>query len=214
MAQYTQFTSNNKCDEAKGKKRLVYTQKIQKRLPLVLENPVIQEFLKDEKHKEAMHAAFKNPSQTDINLLNQTFKTFYRINRVVRYCSVLIRGRSQDFDKRERKRNFKQLLVFDKNALEDNAPSIKTIGAVLDSNVESPELSVIEKVEEGTVIPVVNEELYKAMRALTDKQRKILYYRFEKMLTNRQIAEILGETEQNIGYWVKKTLKQLRDSLQ
>jgi len=213
MAPNTHFTSNNDFNTNLEKKHLEYIQQIQKRLPLVMENPVIQEFLKDEKHKGIMDIAFKNPSQHNINLLEQTFKTFYRINRVVRYCTVLIRGRSQDFDKRERNRNAKQQLIFDKNAYEGDSPCIDTMGATKAGNTETPESIVIEKVEEGTVIPVVNEGLDKAMRSLTDKQRKILYYRFEEELTNRQIAEILGESEQNVGYWLKKTVRQLRESM-
>ncbi|MGF9893508.1 sigma-70 family RNA polymerase sigma factor [Priestia megaterium] len=213
MALNTHITSNNHNNNNVEKKHLEYTQKIQKRLPLVLENPVIQEFLKDEKHKTVMDETFKNPSQHNINLLNQTFKKFYRINRVVRYCSVLIRGRSQDFDKRERKRNAKQVLMFDRNAYEGDAPSVDTIGDTIFADEKTPESVAIEKVEGEIIIPVANEELDKAMRSLSNKQRKILYYRYEKMLTNRQVAEILGETEQNVGYWVKKTLKQLRESL-
>ncbi|MEN1938934.1 sigma-70 family RNA polymerase sigma factor [Paenibacillus sp. 102] len=213
MEEHTHSNSNNNCDHTEEKKQLEYIQQMQKRLPLILENPVIQEFLKDKKHEEIMNEAFKNPSQKNINLLNQTSKDFYRINRVLRYCSVLIRGRAIDFDKRQRNRNKKQMLIFDKNALEGNFPTIETIGSLQDSEGESPEAVVIEEVGEGSIIPVENERLDKAMRALTDKQRKILYYRYEKMLTNRQIAEILGETEQNVGYWVKKTLKQLRNSL-
>ncbi|WP_456364514.1 sigma-70 family RNA polymerase sigma factor [Priestia aryabhattai] len=213
MALNTHFTSNNDFNGNSEQNHLKYIQQIQKRLPLVMENPVIQEFLKDEKHKEIMDEAFKNPSQDNINLLEQTFKTFYRINRVVRYCTVLIRGRSVDFDKRERKRNAKQQLIYDKNLYEGDTPCVDTAGATKTGNMETPESIVMEKVEDGSVIPVENEKLDKAMRSLTDEQRKILYYRFEKMLTNRQIAEILGYNEQKVGYWLKKTVRDLKESM-
>ncbi|WP_242300172.1 sigma-70 family RNA polymerase sigma factor [Bacillus cereus group sp. BfR-BA-01448] len=213
MGKHTHSNSDNNYHHNEEKKQLEYIQEIRKKLPLILENPIIQEFLKDKKHEEIMKEAFKNPSQKNINLLNQTSKEFYRINRVLRYCSVLIRGRAIDFDKRQRNRNKKQMLIFDKNALEGDFSAIETIGSLQDCEAERPEALVIEGVGKGNVIPVENEKLDKAMHTLTDKQRMILYYRYEKMLTNRQIAEILGETEQNVGYWVKKTLKQLKDSL-
>ncbi|WP_456364488.1 sigma factor-like helix-turn-helix DNA-binding protein, partial [Priestia aryabhattai] len=112
-----------------------------------------------------------------------------------------------------RKRNAKQQLIYDKNLYEGDTPCVDTAGATKTGNMETPESIVMEKVEDGSVIPVENEKLDKAMRSLTDEQRKILYYRFEKMLTNRQIAEILGYNEQKVGYWLKKTVRDLKESM-
>ncbi|NGY85320.1 sigma-70 family RNA polymerase sigma factor [Bacillus megaterium] len=42
------------------------------------------------------------------------------------------------------------------------------------------------------------------MRSLKVKQKQIMYYYFVQGLKKREIANLLGESEQSISYWVKK----------
>ena len=214
MAKYTHSISSTNCDNITEKNYKEYIQHVQKRMHLILENPVIQEFLKDEEHEKLMKDTFENPSPTNINLLNHIFQKFYRINRVERYSSALIRGRSQDYDKKRNKRERREHVILDKPASMGERDEIDTLGSLWEGK-EATEVESFDSIidQKDGILPVENEHLEKAIRTLNDKQHKILYYRYQKQLTNREVAELLGETEQNIGYWVKKTLKQLRDSL-
>lgn len=214
MVKHTHSISSTIYDNITEKNYEKYIQYVQKRINEILENPIIQEFLKDKEHEKAMKDTFGKPSPTNINLLNHTFKKFYRINRVERYSSSLIRGRAQDYDKKRNKRERREHVILDKPASMGDRDEFDTLGSLWEgketTEVESFD-SIIEK--QNGILPVKNEHLEKAIRSLSDKQSKILFYRFQQQLTNREIADLLGESEQNIGYWVKKTLRQLRDSL-
>ena len=207
MSQNSHLNSSTGCNNSDETGQQESIQQLKKQLPLVLENPVIQDFIKEEKRKKLMDNAFENPTSKNINLLNEEFKKFYRVNRVVRYSSVLIRNLSSHLDKLNKRRNERYNLIFDKPYDEEG----NTVGMILQENKQEF-IEPIEVVEAG-IFPVKNERLDNAMRSLSDKQKRILYYYYIKEFSKREIAKILGESEANIGYWVKKTLAQLKNSL-
>ena len=207
MTQHTHLISRTYCNNIDENRQPECIQQLKKQLPLILEHPVIQEFIKDEKYKKLVNKAFENPTSNNIALLNGEFKKIYRVNRVERYSSVLIRNLSIHLDKLNKRRNERYNLTFDKPYDEEG----NTIGTILQQKNEEF-IDPIEVVEAG-IFPVKNEQLDNAMRLLSDKQKRILYYRYVKELSNREIAKTLNGTEQNIGYWVKKTLKQLRNAM-
>lgn len=214
MAKYTHFISSTNCNNSKENNHGEYVQKIQKRMPLILGNPIIQEFLKNEEHQLIMSNTFKDPSPNNSNLLNEKFKKFYQINRIERYCSVLIKERSINFDKKRKKHINREVVILDKPARIGPSGEVDTLGSLWEGK-ETTEVESVDSIidQQNGILPVKNKQLEKAIRALSEKQNKILFYRFQKQYTNREIAKLLGETEQNVGYWLKKTIKQIKESL-
>ena len=183
--------------------------KIKKNLPTILENPVIKEFLEIEENKQLLEEALRNPSEITLENWNQTFKEFHKINRIVRYISGLIRRYPIDYDKRvkARRRKYQSVPGY---KLENSEQHRNNKDFFRDNeNVETA--VIVKEYKNQGMILFKNKQLERAVQKLNTKQKKILYFYYEEELNNREIAEIFGETEQNIAYWNKKTLKSLRN---
>lgn len=163
--------------------------KIKKRLPEILENPVIKEFLEDKSNSEA----------------------FYRYNRIIRYLTGLIKRYPIDYDKRIKMRNSRYPLIMD-SPINKREHSNTSMVDLLPDNRQSEIDSLILK--ETGFFYIENDTLYKAIKKLNSKQWVILFLYYEKGFNNKEISQIFGQTEQNISYWHKKTLDQLRKSLE
>lgn len=70
-----------------------------------------------------------------------------------------------------------------------------------------------ERIEEGLLDTVENEELFKALRKLTDKQLQILEMIYVKDSPIKVIAESLQTTPQNISNLHRKALNKLHHML-
>ena len=58
-----------------------------------------------------------------------------------------------------------------------------------------------------------NSVLYDAVMSLTDQQKEILTWRFERGLSQRETAEIMGLTQQSINIYEKRILKKIKKYL-
>lgn len=58
-----------------------------------------------------------------------------------------------------------------------------------------------------------NERLERAFFPLPYKQRRLLELKYVENYSQREISNIIGQTEKNIHYWHKKTIKQLQSQL-
>jgi RNA polymerase sigma factor (sigma-70 family) len=67
--------------------------------------------------------------------------------------------------------------------------------------------------EEEAVRQEDHNDLLKALRLLEDREREIIALKFSARLTNRQIAELTGLTDSNIGVILFRTLKRLKMEL-
>jgi len=208
MSNYTHSISSNECCSIKDKPQLEYIQQLQEQLPKILKNPVIQSFIRGQEDKNLINETFENPTLKNIKLLNNHFKNFYFINRVERYGTILIRNLSAHLSKEGRERDKRYNLIFDKPY--DNEGN--TVGTMLQED-NQPYIDPIEIIEAG-IFPIKNEKLDNAMRSLKVKQKQIMYYYFVQGLKKREIANLLGESEQSISYWVKKTLNELRNAIE
>ncbi|MCY8636630.1 sigma-70 family RNA polymerase sigma factor [Bacillus sp. S17B2] len=176
-------------------------------LQSILKNPVILEFLKDPLHKNTFYTALNDPSDDNLNRLNKQFKSFYRINRAIRYLSGFIKRYPTDYNKRVRRRQDRYQLILNKPATESSDTEL----ALLLQDTSQPSIN-FNRIT-NTNFPADNEDLLEAINVLTEKQRKILTFYYEYGYTHKEIGRIFEESEQNISYWHKKTLKQLRDYL-
>lgn len=178
------------------------------------EIPVIIEFLNNTQNKLSFDNFIKQPNQRNLDILNLNFMKFYRINRIVRYMSGLIKRYPIDYDKRVKLRNNRYQLIMDKPLNNgSNEPNI-TIGDTVKSNTVNP-MDVIIKLDEKIRLQfeIKNQLLSHAFNQLNDKQKKILYLYYELGFNNKEIGHYFNQSEQNISYWHKKTLKELRENL-
>lgn len=187
---------------------------VKKSMNKIVENPVIKEFLTYDENKVVFETAMKLPTTENLEALDLKFKEFYRFNRIIRYMSGLIRKYPIDYDKRVKVRNSRYQLVFDKpinNGKEDSNTSL----AELISNGKETVLEqlISKEYNEKNLINIKNEDLLQAYKKLNKKQCEILYLYYEKGFNNREIAQLFGQTEANISYWHKKTIRQLREIL-
>lgn len=80
-------------------------ERIKEKMSELLKNSVLQEFLAREEYKNAFYEVFEKGDYESVEKLNNNFKEFYRINRIVRYMTGLIKRYPIDYDKRVKLRN-------------------------------------------------------------------------------------------------------------
>lgn len=184
---------------------------IKNRLPEVLANPVVKEFLENESNSKAFYKVLDYPNTENINLLDRKFKDFYRYNRIIRYLTGLIKRYSIDYDKRVKLRNNRYPLIMDKPINGTGYSAKSMVEMFSDTKQITVDYSVLK---EDEPFYIENEFLYKAIQKLNSKQWIILFLFYEKGFNNKNISQLFGQTEQNISYWHKKTLKQLKETFQ
>ncbi|MEK3823016.1 sigma-70 family RNA polymerase sigma factor [Cytobacillus sp. FSL W8-0315] len=185
--------------------------KIKKRLPEILRNSVIKEFLVDESNNDTFCEFLSNPNLNNKKALDQNFKDFYRYNRVIRYMTGLIKRYSIDYDKKVTLRNNRFPLIINKPINGKDYSPMSMTEIISDNKQPSLESLILRKEE---FLYTENELLYKALKKLTNKQLMILFLYYEQGFNNKEISCIFNQTEQNISYWHKKTLKQLKESIE
>lgn len=183
-------------------------------LPKILENPIVKEFFSKEENMNLLNEVLKDLDTRKLEKLDSKFKEFYRLNRTIRYLTGLIKRYPIDYDKRVKIKNQRYQLVIDKPISKGGDYSNITLKDLLTSN----ELSiynylVISEAKKQNFFVIENSLLYRVIKELTPKQHKILYLYYEEGYNNKEIAKIFGQTEQNISYWHKKTLKQIKENM-
>lgn len=184
---------------------------IKKRLPVILEDPIVKEFLQDEDNKTAFNNAMEILDEANMKKLDEKFKQFHRINRIIRYMTGLIKRSAIDYDKKDKLRNSRYQLVVDKpvnNGREGSNVTIKDL--LIEPKGTSPaDYLIFKEDEEKKLFQMDNSYLSEAIKELNEKQHEILYMYYEQGYTNKEISEYYGQTEQNISYWHKRSIKQL-----
>lgn len=168
--------------------------KIEEKLPIILENPVFKEFLREEENRVKFDRLIGNlDDEMSFRILDRKFKEFYRINRIERYISGLIKRYSIDYDKRVKLRNSRFQLIMDKPINTGKDQSNITMSELIPNNEKEPMDNLIENEEKRDFIfDINNPYLHKAISELGLKQREILYLYYEKGLNNKEIGEYYG----------------------
>lgn len=188
--------------------------KIKERLPVILQDPIVREFLKDQESKAVLEQALETLQDKDINKLDEQFKEFYRLNRALRYLTGLIKRYAIDYDKRVKLRNIRYQLIVDKPVPNGSGESNITMKDMLETSNKTPEQFLMSKEnEQRKLFAMENHKLSDAIELLEPKQHQILYLYYAQGYTNKEIGKAFRQTEQNISYWHKKTLKQLERGL-
>ena len=186
-------------------------EKIKEKLPALLGNSVLKEFLEEGQNRKDFYEMVNNQDELSLRKLDKQFKEFYRINRIVRYISGLIKRYPIDYDKRVKLRNKRYQLILDKpvnNGKDDSAICMRDM--ISDRKIEPDDLLIEKEEHKNLFFDTKNPFLYEALKKLGLKQKEILYLYYEKDFNNKEIGERFGQTEQNISYWHKKTIKELQ----
>lgn len=75
-------------------------------------------------------------------------------------------------------------------------------------------ISTEKNPEDVFVKSETNDELLKALNILNAKERNIIAFKFGANLRNKEIAEIIGITEGNIGVILYRTMKKLKNEME
>lgn len=155
-----------------------------------VKNPIIRSFLADAQNLYLVQHAILYPNDCNLKMVDETFQAHYQRVQKIKYISNLIYFFSLDFDKKKRRLQNRFLLVADSGLMDDGI-----------REEESEEEGLLEKIE--------NEQLFKGLQKLTDKQLQILEMIYVKDYSIKVIAETLKTTPQNISNLHRKALKKL-----
>ena len=103
----------------------------------------------------------------------------------------------------------------DKPVRSGKEDSVLTMGNLLTSTDKTP-YDILEEKErlKENIFVAKNQLLQESVAELEPKQIEILYLKYEEGYSNKEIGKFFGQTEQNISYWHKKTIKQLKKSME
>ena len=168
-----------------------------------LDNPIIKGFLANKNNYELVVKAIKEPTKANRDRVDESFMKHYNQVKKIKYINNLIRFVSIDYDKKIRRLNQRFLLTLDQPITDHHLQTMKDF--IIDDNID---LDDIEKLSLKNQIQ--NEQLYKSLDVLTQKQVLILEMIYVNNLSLREIAKVLGSTPQNISNIHKKALKKLQ----
>ena len=158
-------------------------------------NPLIAGFLKDKHHYELYKKAILNPTIENKDKVEDKFKLYYEKVRMNAYIFSLIKYYAIDFDKKVKKINDRYILTLDMPRIND-----EYIKSSMQFTTKYKTLRD-ELTDETTI---------RALNSLTDYQYKILDLIYVKRLTNKEIAELVNSTPQNISNIHKNALRKLK----
>ncbi|MDR4224267.1 sigma-70 family RNA polymerase sigma factor [Heyndrickxia coagulans] len=170
--------------------------------------------MKDKKNEKLLAEAYQKGDLNTISKLNLAFQDFQRnvqFYRAVRYAIGILKIYSKDYDKRVNKRNNRNLLILDKPINNhDESSATPMVDLIQDSRQEEELFKILLQ---SNAFDFKNERLERAFFPLPYKQRRLLELKYVENYSQREISNIIGQTEKNIHYWHKKTIKQLQSQL-
>lgn len=185
-----------------------YVEKFMNDHPALLSNPVIINFLKEEKNVHLLIQAMRCPTKENIAYLDEAFREFYLKIRWIAFASQLLYYGSIDYDKKHRKDRERYPLILDKPLQGDQ----ENDGVLVDL-IPSKELSIEEMIiEKGKSLEEIcgHPFLLQAIKELTKKEKEIIKLAYIEDLTDKKIAEKLDVSPQAIFKTRKKAIHKLR----
>ncbi|WP_164908650.1 RNA polymerase sigma factor [Halobacillus litoralis] len=174
--------------------------------PNFVKQPIVKSFLAQEDNFSLLESHLRG-NESSSNLLDEKFKLHFYRAKIVNYLSNLIYYFSIDYDKRVNVYGERFPLVLNKTPNDDegNNGDNSLIDMVNVDHVDFD--SSFEHSLEGSV---TDKRLYKAIKKLPKNQKKVLSLHFLKGLSNKEIARVLDESEQNVSNVKRRAFKKLR----
>lgn len=97
--------SKNQCHES--------LETFQQRHPRFFQQPVVQSFLRNEKHRELVRQAICFPTRQNMRLVDEAFQAFYSNVIALSYLAKAVHSQAIDFDKAAQKHASREMLTLD-----------------------------------------------------------------------------------------------------
>jgi RNA polymerase sigma factor (sigma-70 family) len=187
-------------------RRYINLEAYQKENAQFLNQPIVKSFLENEPDGLfLLESAFVDGDMEAKSRLDKKFVRHFYFYRVVKYISILSHHFSIDFDKQYRKQKQRYLLLIDQhfNNEESDTPMIDFL------SYKQERVSSVSEV--SSLIEMVEDEvLYNVLIKLTKKEKDILHLLFVEQLKQVEVAELFGETPQNIAKVKKKVISKVK----
>lgn len=170
----------------------------------MIQNRLLQSFLKDEKVFQIYEEYKKKPSNQIKETLEKMFQIHVRKIQLLSYFSRVLYFESQRYDQKVRQRNSFCQLILDKDLNEDDVRMVDMIPVSNDFQVAtSTDAACLEEFFE-------DEKLCLIIYNLTPKQKNIIHALFLENQTESEVAENLGVTKQAVNKVKNQTLKKIK----
>lgn len=171
-------------------------------------DPLIVNFLKVNENKHFLVNFIKNPSDQNRKILDNAFKKHYRKIKIITYVSKLIHFFSIDYDKKIVKYKRRNTLTLD-DTQETNIKSRKIEG----NSTEADEINKNFFENEHIMHSITDEKLLYLLKALSPKQLDIIDLKYRLCYSNKEIAKIMGLSQQTVSYNLRAAIKALKKAL-
>src|SRR5690625_787169 len=198
----------------KGDKMMSHNEKLKcfyKENDSLLQNKMINNFLKSAENEELLEQVLMDPSDENIIKLDKQFKEYYLKMKIIKYISSLIYFYTIDFDKRNNQRNRRFMLTLDA-PIHSNANDDKKNVIDVQPSPRSTETDYLENMHTFHEL-IESVKLYNAYQKLTSKQKEVLDHIYIHGFNNKELAHMYEESPQNISNIHKRALKKIKGSL-
>lgn len=162
----------------------------------------IETFLSEEENFLVFNNYINNPSNRNKEALDKQFQKHFYIVRCISYFIKMIHFESRHFDKKQRKREETYQLTLDK----ENDDGDRNIDSIADFQASEDTTKNLDEISDDPI-------LHNLISNLTERQKKILYYIFVEDMMDKEVASILGITQQAVTKAKRVALTKIRRGL-
>lgn len=169
-----------------------------------LNQPIIRNFLKKKENYHLFTKTLEEPNNPKFEKeLNTAFQKHYKSVKILGYLSKLIYFYSIDYDKKSN--NYKNKIHSDSNIEQED----QQLTDVYFSSKEDLTFNSFLKYE-SLLDQIEDESLYQSIKSLKPTQQKILELIYGYGLSNKEVAMVLGKSEQTVSYNHRSALKKIK----
>lgn len=176
----------------------------------LLNQPVMKSFLTSQRNLLLFTNFICHQSFTNKKNLDEAFRLFYFEVRLISYLSKLIYYYSIDLNKRYRRYYNRHVFILDKPVNQEETTALIDFYKHEEPDIEH---TISNNPDKGLLDCIEHKKLYIALQSLTNKQLKVLELIYVKQFTNKSIAELFGETPQNISKIHLRALRNIRGKI-
>ncbi|MDI2588937.1 sigma-70 family RNA polymerase sigma factor [Psychrobacillus sp. NEAU-3TGS] len=160
---------------------------------------IIQEFLKCPYNKTLFEEFQTTNSEETKQKIDVKFKKYYQNYRILSYLIKVLHYESKHFDHKLRTYKHRYQLILT-NDLETPIFFEKSYSDSIDSSKD---------IEDH----ISNEKLFTCFKTLTTRQKEILSLVYVRQMTDKEIAQYLGITQQAVSKTRKNVIKKIRKGI-
>ncbi|MDY7044861.1 sigma-70 family RNA polymerase sigma factor [Virgibacillus sp. M23] len=184
-----------------------------KRCKSKMNQPIVNNFLKDKKNYAIFQKALNNSQDKDnVKKLDDAFRNYYKSVKVLSYISKLIYFYSIDYDKKISSYKNKEVYAPDTESNSNDQQDGQQLLEVYFSSQK--DLTFADFQQHQTFLDQIEDEgLYQSLKSLKEIQLRILELIYVHGLNNKEVASALDKSEQTISYNHKTALKKLKSHI-